>query len=98
MILGAAILIPTHRPPTTPGELLVEEFLTPMGITQTSFANRIGVSYRRLHEIVRGRRGVTTDTARRFSTALGTTPEFWLNLQHVVDLFDQERLPRNESP
>jgi addiction module HigA family antidote len=82
------LLIPTHRRPTTPGEMLVEEFLRPLGITQTAFAERIGVTYPRLNEIVNGRRGVTPDTALRFARALGTTPDFWLNLQHVLDLYD----------
>lgn len=82
------LLIPTHRPPTTPGEMLVEEFLKPLGITQMAFAERIGVTYPRLNEIVNGRRGVTPDTALRFSRALGTSPDFWLNLQHVLDLYE----------
>ncbi len=82
------LFIPTHRRPTTPGEMLVEEFLRPLGITQTAFAERIGVTYPRLNEIVNGRRGVTPDTALRFAKALGTTPDFWLNLQHVLDLYD----------
>lgn len=81
------LLIPTHRPPTTPGEMLIEEFLEPLGITQTAFAKRIGVTFPRLNEIVNGRRGVTPDTALRFSKALGTSPDFWLNLQQVVDLY-----------
>lgn len=83
-----ARLIPTHRRPTTPGEMLIEEFLKPLGITQTAFAHRIGVTYPRLNEIVKGKRGVTPDTALRFAAALGTTPEFWLNLQHTLDLYD----------
>lgn len=82
------LLIPTHRRPATPGEMLVEEFLRPLGITQTSFAERIGVTYPRLNEIVNGKRGVTPDTALRFAKALDTTPDFWLNLQHVLDLYD----------
>ncbi len=84
----ARLLVPTHRRPTTPGEMLVEEFLRPLGITQTAFAERIGVTYARLNEIVNGRRGVTPDTALRFARALGTTPDFWLNVQHVLDLYD----------
>jgi antitoxin HigA-1 len=83
-----ARLIPTHRRPTTPGEMLVEEFLHPLGITQTEFARSIKVPFARLNEIVNGKRGVTPDTALRFSKALGTTPELWLNLQQVVDLYD----------
>jgi addiction module HigA family antidote len=80
--------IPTRRRPTTPGEMLIEEFLAPLGVTQTAFAERIGVTYPRLNEIVNGKRGVTPDTALRFSRALGTSPDFWLNLQQVLDLYD----------
>jgi addiction module HigA family antidote len=68
--------------------MLVEEFLRPLGITQTAFAARIGVTYPRLNEIVSGKRGVTPDTALRFAKALDTTPDLWLNLQHVLDLYD----------
>ena len=80
--------LPTHRRPTTPGEMLAEEFLKPMGISQADFARRIKVSYVRLNEIVNGRRAVTPDTALRFARALGTTPQFWLNGQRNVDLWD----------
>src|SRR5688500_15864480 len=79
-------MIPTHRIPTHPGEMLLEEFLKPLGITQTDFAEMIGVSRVRLNEIVRGRRGVTADTALRLAKALGTTPEFWMNGQAHYDL------------
>jgi addiction module HigA family antidote len=75
-----ALLIPKNRPPTRAGEMLVEEFLKPLGISQTEFARAIGITYHRINEIVNGRRGVTIDTALRFSEALGTTPDFWLNL------------------
>ena len=82
------LLVPTHRPPVHPGEILAEEFLKPLGVTQTEFAKRIGVTFHRLNEVVRGRRGVSTDTALRFAKALGTTPDLWLNLQRVVDLYE----------
>jgi antitoxin HigA-1 len=80
--------IPTHRRPTTPGEILVEEFLKPLGMTQTEFARRIGITHARLNEIIHDRRGVTVDTALRFAKALGTSPEWWLNMQQMVDLYD----------
>jgi antitoxin HigA-1 len=86
--------VPTHRRPTTPGEMLVEEFLKPLGLTQTEFARRIGVTYARLNEIVNGRRGITVDTALRFAKALGTSPESWLNLQHMVDIYDARHSKR----
>ena len=80
--------IPTHGRPTAPGEMLLEEFLKPMGITQTDFARRVGVTYPRLNEIVRGKRAVTVDTALRFARALGTSPEWWLRMQLAVDLYE----------
>jgi addiction module HigA family antidote len=80
--------IAENRRPTLPGEILVEEFLKPLNITQTQFANRIGVTYARLNEIVHGKRGITTDTALRFARVLRTTPDLWLNLQQAVDLYD----------
>ena len=79
--------LPDGRPPTPPGEMLLEEFLKPLGLTQAEFAERIGVSYVRLNEIVNGRRGITPSTALRLAKALGTTPDFWLNSQLVIDLY-----------
>ena len=83
--------LPTHRPPTHPGELLLEEFLEPLGMTQTELAARIDVSYPRINEIVKGKRGITPDTALRLSRLFGTTPEFWLNGQLAWDLWHAER-------
>jgi addiction module HigA family antidote len=79
--------IPAGRPPTPPGEMLLEEFLKPLGLTQAEFAERIGVSYVRLNEIVNGRRGVTPSTALRLAKALGTSPDFWLSSQLAIDLY-----------
>jgi len=67
--------------------MLLEEFLRPLGMTQTELAQRIHVSYPRVNEIVNGKRGVTPDTALRLSKLLGTTPEFWLNGQRNWDLW-----------
>ncbi|MGH9364034.1 MAG: HigA family addiction module antitoxin [Thermoanaerobaculia bacterium] len=75
-----------HRVPTHPGEILLEEFLRPLGHTQVAFAAHIGVPVQRINEIVRGKRGITPETAWLFSHAFGTTPEFWLNLQAAYDL------------
>lgn len=72
--------------PTHPGEILMEEFLKPMGLSQVAFAEHIGVSFRRVNEIVNGRRGVTPETAWLFAQALGTTPQFWMRLQSTYDL------------
>jgi antitoxin HigA-1 len=79
--------LPTHRSPTHPGEMLFEEFLKPYGLTQTELAKRIGVSYVRVNELVRGKRGITPDTALRLSKFFGTSPELWLNLQLKWDLW-----------
>ena len=77
---------PSNRIPTHPGEILREEFLVPLGQTQVALAEHIGVSVQRVNELVRGKRGVTPETAWLLSQALGTTPEFWLNLQAAYDL------------
>lgn len=87
------VRLPTHRPPTHPGEMLREEFLKPLGMTQTELAERIGVSYVRVNELVNGRRGVTPDTSLRLSRLFGTTPEFWLNGQRNWDLWHALRAP-----
>jgi addiction module HigA family antidote len=79
-------MIPSHRSPTHPGEILLEEFLNPLGITQVQLANHIGVPTQRVNEIVRGKRGVTPETAWLLGKALSTSPEFWLNLQATFDL------------
>ncbi|HTR04950.1 MAG TPA: HigA family addiction module antitoxin [Thermoanaerobaculia bacterium] len=89
-------MLPTKRIPTHPGVMLVEEFLNPMGLTQARFAAHIGVPLQRVNEIVRGRRGVTPDTALRLSDALGTTAEFWLNLQTSHDLALARSARRNQ--
>ena len=77
---------PEKRVPTHPGEVLREEFLVPLGQTQVALAAHIGVSVQRINELVRGKRGVTPETAWLLSQALDTTPEFWLNLQACHDL------------
>ena len=79
-------MLPENRIPTHPGEILLEEFLIPLDITQVRFASHIGVPVQRVNEIVRGKRGVTPESAWLFAQALGTTPEFWLNLQTNHDL------------
>lgn len=81
---------PTKRVPTHPGEVLLEEFLTPMKISQVEFAAHIGVPVQRVNEIVRGRRGVSPESAWLLAQALGTTPEFWVNLQAAHDLAIQK--------
>lgn len=77
---------PKHRTPSHPGQILLNEFLEPLGVTQVDFAAHIGVPIQRVNEIVRGKRGISSETAWLFAGALGTTPEFWLNLQTAHDL------------
>ena len=72
--------------PVTPGEILVEEFLRPLGMSQAALARGLGVSPNRIAEIVHGRRGISADTALRLGLFLGTTPQFWLTLQADHDL------------
>jgi addiction module HigA family antidote len=79
--------LPRHRAPTHPGEMLLEEFLKPLGMSQSEFAGRLGVSFPRLNEIVRGKRGVTPDTALRLERVLGMSAGFWLGLQLDWDLW-----------
>ena len=79
--------LPTHRPPTHPGEMLLEEFLKPLGISQSTFAIRLGVSFPRLNEVIRGKRAVTPDTALRLARVLGMSADFWLGLQQDWDLW-----------
>lgn len=79
--------LPTHDPPTHPGEMLLEEFLKPLGITQSAFAVRLGVSFPRLNEVINGKRSVTSDTALRLARVTGMTADFWLGLQQDWDLW-----------
>lgn len=79
-------MIPENRVPTHPGEVLSEEFLKPMGVTQVAFAAHIGVPVQRINELIRGKRGITPQTAWLLAQALKTSPEFWVNLQALHDL------------
>ena len=79
-------MLPDNRVPTHPGEVLLEEFLRQLGLTQVAFARHLGVPIQRVNEIIKGKRGVTSETAWLLSQALGTTPQFWMNLQSAYDL------------
>ena len=79
-------MIPENRIPTHPGVILSQEFLGPLGISQVAFAAHLGVPVQRINELVRGKRGITPETAWLLSQALNTTPEFWINLQAAYDL------------
>ena len=85
------VRVPTHRAPTHAGELLREEFLEPLGITQSELAERIGVPFQRVNGLVNGRRNLTPDTALRLSKFFGTSAEFWMNHQLRWDLFFARR-------
>jgi addiction module HigA family antidote len=79
-------MLPERRIPTHPGEILQEEFITPLGFTQVQLAKHLGVPVQRINELVRGKRGITPETAWLLAQALDTTPEFWINLQTSYDL------------
>ncbi len=88
--------VPTHRPPTHPGEMLVEEFLTPMGMTQRELADSIHVPYQRINELTNRRRGLTPSTALRLAKYFGTSADFWMNLQLRWDLYRAQQQEANE--
>jgi len=81
------VRVPTHRPPTHPGEMLLEEFLDPMGITQKELADNILVPYQRVNEIINGRRGITPSTALRLAKFFNMSADFWMSLQLRWDLY-----------
>src|ERR671922_1800607 len=81
------VRVPIHRTPTHPGEMLLEEFLHPMGLTQRELADKIHVPYQRVNDIVNGRRGITPSTALRLAKFFNMSPDFWMNLQLRWDLY-----------
>lgn len=81
------VRIPTNRIPTHPGEMLLEEFLKPLGLTQRELAAALHVPYQRINELVNGRRGITSSTALRLAKYFDVSPAFWLNLQIRWDLY-----------
>lgn len=85
------IRVPTHREPTHPGEMLLEEFLKPMGISQRDLADGIRVPYQRVNELVNRRRGITPATALRLAKYFGNTPGFWMHLQLRWDLYQAQQ-------
>lgn len=85
------VRVPTDRAPTHPGEMLLEEFLTPMGLTQRELAEAIHVPYQRINEIVNERRGITPSTALRLEKFFGASAAFWMNLQLRRDLYDAQQ-------
>ena len=81
------VRVPTNRTPTHPGEMLLEEFLNPMGLTQRDLADNIHVPYQRVNDIVNGRRGITPSTALRLAKFFNMSADFWMNLQLRWDLY-----------
>ena len=85
--------LPKNRPPTHPGTMLLKEFLEPMEISQAELARALGIPFQRVNEIVRGKRGVTAETALLLGQFFGMSPNFWINAQSSTDLYwAQQRL------
>ena len=88
-------MIPKHRKPSHPGEILLQEFLEPKDLSQVELARRMGVPIQRVNTLVNGKRDITAETAILLSRVLKTTPEFWMNLQDALDLYEaREHLAR----
>ncbi|MFQ5401778.1 MAG: HigA family addiction module antitoxin [Anaerolineae bacterium] len=83
--------VPTNREPTHPGEILREEFLQPMGISQRELAAGIYVPYQRINELINGKRGITPSTALRLAKYFGTSAGFWMNLQLRWELYRAQK-------
>ena len=90
------VRIPVKRKPTHPGEMLRDEFLVPMNISQRDLANAIHVPYQRINELVNQKRGVTPSTALRLGKFFGVSADFWLNLQIRCDLFKAQAKEKRE--
>lgn len=90
------IRVPTERAPTHPGEMLLEEFLKPLGLTQRELADAIHVPYQRINEVINGKRGMTPGTALRLEKFLGMSASFWLNLQLRWDLYFAQQAEQEE--
>lgn len=90
------VRIPTHREPTHPGEMLLEEFLIPMGITQKELSKGIHVPYQRINEIINKRRSITPGIALRLAKFFGVSEDFWMNLQLRWDLYKAKRTELRE--
>lgn len=87
--------IPSDRPPTHPGEMLLEEFLIPLGLTQKDLAWAIHVPYQRINEIINHRRGITPSTALRLAQFFSTSAELWMNLQQCWDLYHAQQIEKD---
>ena len=85
-------MIPKNRPPVHPGEILIEEFLAPKGISQIELARKMGVPVQRVNALINGKRDMSAETAILLARALKTSSEFWMNLQVACDLYEAQRL------
>lgn len=84
-------MVPKHRKPVHPGEVLLEEFLKPLGMSQVELARKMGVPIQRVNTLIKGKRDMSAETAILLSRALRTSSEFWMNLQVTCDLFKAQR-------
>jgi addiction module HigA family antidote len=91
-------MLPKKRSPTHPGEMLLKEFLEPLGVSQATFAKHLGWTYARLNEIVNGKRGVTANSALAFAEALKMEPHFWMNLQRDWELWHEMQNRESIAP
>ena len=89
-------MLPKNRRPIHPGEIIRYEYLEPLNLTQQKLADAIGVTRVRINEIILGKRSVTPDTAFRLAKFFNTTPDFWINLQMNVDMWDTLQTHKNE--
>jgi addiction module HigA family antidote len=90
-------LLPKNRPPTHPGEMLLEEFLKPLKLSQAEAARRLKMPLNRMNELIKGKRGVTPDTALRLADLFGVSPDFWMNLQNAWDLWHAQQARRERG-
>ena len=81
-------MLPKNRRPIHPGEIIKQEYLKPLGLTQRQLADALGITRAKVNEIILGKRAITPDIAFRLSKCFNTTPEFWINLQMKVDMWD----------
>jgi addiction module HigA family antidote len=90
-------MLMTKRKPATAGEILVQEFMEPMGLTQTALAKAMGVQRKHVNELCNGRRAVTAPTALILARVFGNSPDFWLNVQRRNDIWDAMHSPRERE-
>ncbi len=90
------VRVPTKREPTHPGEMLLEEFLIPMGITQRELADAIHVPYQRVNELINQKRGITPSTALRLARFFNMSADFWLDLQIRQDLYKAQQSEKDD--